>query len=75
MSSLISRRIYGIATCLALCTGGALEAQEARVGIATGYLHGLLLKAGGTIWTWGNGNAGQLGREDDDQWVRGFPSD
>ena len=68
MSSLRSRRACGIATCLALCFGGVLEAQEARVGIATGYWHGLLLKADGTIWTWGNGNAGQLGREDDDQW-------
>ncbi len=46
----------------------AAVAAAGQPRVAVGYGHGVLLKPGGTVWTWGANSGGALGREDDEQW-------
>ena len=58
-TSIVSIAVY------AAWMGVAGQAQQAQVKVATGASHGVLLKADGSVWTWGSNTEGQLGTEGD----------
>ena len=58
--------------CFVMWSGAMLRGQEGRPGrveLAVGDGHGVLLKSDGAVWTWGDNNVGQLGRDGDDSWT------
>jgi alpha-tubulin suppressor-like RCC1 family protein len=65
MSFLSQNRALAV---LLVVSAALLPAQETRMSIAAGDSFGVLLKADGTVWTWGANSFGQLGRDDDDSW-------
>ena len=50
-----------LATCLGVSLSSAANGQSVQAKVATGNGHGALLKAAGTVWTWGTNGYGQLG--------------
>lgn len=56
------------AAWVALWWGGTALAQGVPVRVAAGAGHGVLLKADGTVWTWGGNGSGQLGIDGDYAW-------
>ncbi len=55
-------------TIFSLAAYAFAMAQGIQVKLATGTNHGVLLKADGTVWTWGSNALGQLGSDGDYSW-------
>ena len=56
------------AAWVVLWLGCTARAQGAPVRVAAGAKHGVLLKADGSVWTWGGNGSGQLGIDGDHAW-------
>ena len=56
------------AAWVALWLGCTAWAQGIPVRVAAGAKHGVLLKADGSVWTWGGNGSGQLGIDGDHAW-------
>jgi len=50
-----------LAVCLTVPFAATVHGQAIQAKVATGSAHGVLLKADGTVWTWGANGYGQLG--------------
>ena len=56
------------AAWVVLWLGCIARAQGTPVRVAAGAKHGVLLKADGSVWTWGGNGSGQLGIDGDHAW-------
>jgi alpha-tubulin suppressor-like RCC1 family protein len=52
-----------------MSSGATAQAQGIPARLATGASHGVLLKADGSVWTWGANGDGQLGTAGDHAWA------
>jgi alpha-tubulin suppressor-like RCC1 family protein len=57
------------AACITVWWGATAQERAVQIRVAAGTNHGVLLKADGSVWTWGANSHGQLGIPDDHAWA------